>query len=103
MLRQTSGSVVCPSCGNLVGINDQQCFTRGRRNPGPWGFSPLLSRLRRDLGFTQFVMGGCGVLYFLSVIIDPQRLQPGGLFNSLSPSVRSRFILGSSAATPCLP
>jgi len=100
MLRQTSGSVVCPSCGNLVGINDQQCFTCGRRNPGLWGFSPLLSRLGRDLGFTQFVMGGCGVLYFLSVIIDPQGLQTGGLFNFLSPSVRSLFILGASGAIP---
>src|SRR5206468_3524223 len=56
MLRQKWGSVVCPSCRNLVGVNDERCFTCGRWNPGLWGFAPLLSRLGRDLGFTQFVM-----------------------------------------------
>src|SRR5437899_9613360 len=42
---------VCPSCGNLVGVNDERCFTCGRWNPGLWGFAPLLKRLGRDLGF----------------------------------------------------
>src|SRR5438067_804217 len=44
MLRQKWGSIVCPSCGNLVGVNDERCFTCGRWNPGLWGFAPLLSR-----------------------------------------------------------
>src|SRR5215813_11176515 len=62
MLRQKWGSVVCPSCGNLVGVNDERCFTCGRWNPGMWGFAPALNRFGRDLGFTLFVMGACGVL-----------------------------------------
>jgi hypothetical protein len=52
MLGQKRGSIVCPSCGNLVGVNDEKCFTCGRGIPA-WGFAPLLNRLGRDLGFTN--------------------------------------------------
>ena len=30
-MRRT-GSVLCPGCGTLVGVNDDQCLTCGRRN-----------------------------------------------------------------------
>src|ERR1041385_690970 len=100
MLRQKWGSVVCPGCRNLVGVQDERCLNCGRWNPGLWGFAPLLSRLGRDLGFTQFVMGGCGVLYVLSVIIDPQGLQTSPSLNFLSPSVPALFLLGASGAGP---
>ena len=43
--RQTTGSVVCVSCGYLVGVNDDVCYHCGRRNPGLWGFAPALRRL----------------------------------------------------------
>jgi len=100
MLRQKWGSVVCPSCGTLVGVNDQQCLTCGRRNPGLWGFGPFLNRLGRDLGFTQFVIGACISLYMLMLISDPNGISTGGLFNFLSPSSRTLFLFGESGALP---
>jgi len=100
MLRQKWGSIVCPSCGNLVGVNDQQCLTCGRRNPGLWGFAPLLNRLGRDLGFTQFVMGGCISLYALMLIADPNAINTGRALNFLSPSMRVLFLFGESGAIP---
>jgi rhomboid protease GluP len=99
MLRQKWGSVVCPSCGTLVGVRDEQCLNCGRRNPGLWGFGPLLSRWGRDLGFTQFVMWGCIALYVTSLLIDFSGVRAGGL-NFLSPSLASLFLLGASGATP---
>src|SRR5206468_5973148 len=102
MLRQRGGSVVCPSCGNLVGVQDQQCFTCGRWNPGLWGFAPLLSRLGRDLGFTQFVIGGCVILYLLTLIIDTGSISTSGLLNFLSPSLQSLFLFGASGPIPVL-
>ena len=36
--RQRTGSVVCASCGSLVGVNDDKCYSCGRRNPGLWGY-----------------------------------------------------------------
>src|SRR6266571_4579258 len=99
MLRQKWGSVVCPSCGNLVGVNDERCFTCGRWNPGLWGFAPLLKRLGRDLGFTQFVMWSCIILYLLTLASDIQGVSMSG-FNFLSPSVRSLFLFGASGVIP---
>ena len=51
--RQSSGSVVCPSCGRLVGVRDEACFNCGQRNPALWGFAPALRRLGNDLGFVK--------------------------------------------------
>src|SRR5215467_4157831 len=82
MLRQKVGSVVCPSCRNLVGVNDERCYNCGRWNPGLWGFAPALSRLGRDLGFTQFVMWSCIILYLLTLAFDVQGVSTGG-FNFL--------------------
>ena len=99
MLRQKWGSVVCPSCGNLVGVNDERCFTCGRWNPGLWGFAPVLKRLGRDLGFTQFVIWSCIILYLLTLASDTAGVSMSG-FNFLSPSVRSLFLFGASGAIP---
>jgi rhomboid protease GluP len=100
MLRQKWGSVVCPSCGTLVGVSDQQCLTCGRWNPGLWGFAPFLNRLGRDLGFTQFVMGSCITLYALMLFVDPYNINAGGFLNFLSPSRRSLFLFGASGVLP---
>jgi len=100
MLRQKWGSVVCPSCGTLVGVKDEQCLTCGRRNPGLWGFAPLLNRLGRDLGFTQFVIGACVTLYMLMLVADPSGISTGGFLNFLSPSSRALFLFGESGALP---
>ena len=100
MLRQKWGSVVCPSCRNLVGVNDERCFTCGRWNPGLWGFAPALNRLGRDLGFTPFVMGACAVLYALMLVRDPSGINEGSILNFFSPSNTSLFLFGASGAAP---
>jgi rhomboid protease GluP len=100
MLRQKWGSVVCRSCGNLVGVNDKQCFTCGRWNPGLWGFAPALNRLGNDLGFTQFVIGACVTLYVLMLLTDPNGMNSGVSLNFLSPSPKSLFLFGESGAVP---
>ena len=85
-LRQTTGSVVCPSCRSLVGVNDATCYSCGRRNPGLWGFAPLVRALGQDLGFGPLVMGLCGVLYVLSLIIGGNFSHPeatGGVLAEL--------------------
>jgi len=100
MLRQKWGSVVCPSCKNLVGVNDEKCFTCGRWNPGLWGFAPLLNRLGRDLGFTQFVIGACVTLYIFTLITDINGIRNTGFLNFLSPSGESLFLFGASGWRP---
>jgi rhomboid protease GluP len=98
--RQKTGSVLCSSCGKLVGVRDQECWNCGRRNPGLWGFGPLLRHLGRDLGFTSIIIAGCGILYALSLVLDPRGISNNGMFDFLAPSTRSVLVLGASGAVP---
>jgi rhomboid protease GluP len=97
--RQTTGSVVCVSCGYLVGVNDDKCYHCGRRNPGLWGFAPALRRLGHDLGFVPFVIGACGVLYVLTWIISGANLG-GSLFDLLPVGQNTLVLFGASGYLP---
>ncbi len=99
--RKTSGSVVCPSCGSLVGVRDDRCYTCGRANPGLWGYAPLLRQLGNDLGFVPLVIGASTVLYVVSLLLSGGEIgMAGGLFSILSPSPRALFVLGASGSVP---
>lgn len=99
-MRKRTGSVLCPSCGSLVGVADERCLTCGRRNPGMWGFTPLLRRLGNDLGFTTIVTVVCSLLYLAALALDPAGIGQGGLLTALSPSTKANFLLGASGAIP---
>jgi rhomboid protease GluP len=102
--RQTTGSVVCASCGSLVGVNDAQCYSCGRRNPGLWGFGPLLRRLGNDLGFVTVVVYGCGALYaislLLTVMFGGNIVGGGNPMGFGSPAGIILRLLGASGAEP---
>ncbi len=98
--RQTSGSVVCTSCGALVGVRDERCLMCGRRNPGLWGFAPVLRRLGSDLGFVSLVVWGNSALYVAALLLSGGNIGMQGLFSLLSPSLPSVFLLGASGAYP---
>lgn len=101
--RQQTGSVVCASCGSLVGVNDEQCYTCGRRNPGLWGFGPLLRRFGHDFGFVTLVIYGCSALYvamLLMTLLLGGNLLGGGLFGMLAPNRFVAIAFGASGAIP---
>jgi rhomboid protease GluP len=99
--RKTSGSVVCPSCGSLVGVNDDKCYTCGRSNPGMWGFAPLLRQLGADLGFVPLVVGASVTIYVLTLLTSGTDMQVvGGGFSFLAPSARALLLFGMSGAYP---
>ena len=99
--RQTTGSVVCVSCGYLVGVNDDRCYHCGRRNPGLWGFAPALRNLGHDAGFVPFVTGLCVVIYVLTLIWSRGDIGLGGsIFGILSPNGLSLIVFGASGSVP---
>jgi rhomboid protease GluP len=98
--RQTQGSVLCTSCGVLVGVNDDRCYNCGRRNPGLWGFAPAIRSLGRDLGFVPFVIGSCFFLYVLSLLASRGEIGMGGMMSMLSPNPLSLIQFGASGAVP---
>lgn len=97
--RQTSGSVVCPTCGRLVGVQEQTCPHCGRPSPGLWGYARFLQNLGQDFGFVPFVIGVCVALYLLMLIADPSGIRSGGL-SFLMPSHAAIERFGASGAGP---
>jgi rhomboid protease GluP len=101
--RQKTGSVVCASCGSLVGVNDDRCYTCGRRNPGLWGYGPMLRRFGNDFGFVTLVVYGCSAIYvatlFVSILLG-EGVFSGGLFSFLGPGTRTLYLFGASGAFP---
>ena len=81
-------SVLCPSCGTLVGVKDPQCLSCGRRNPGMWGFAHVLRNVGDDMGFATLVMWACGALYLASLAADVEGIRTSGLLSFFSPSSR---------------
>ena len=103
MFRQKTGSVVCASCGSLVGVNDDRCYSCGRRNPGLWGFGPVLRRLGNDFGFTAAILYGCAVLYALSLlltVLSGGSLTGGSIFSILGPNRYALDALGAAGGLP---
>jgi rhomboid protease GluP len=98
--RQRSGSVLCPSCGKLVGVSEKECPYCGRRNPGMFGLNAWLRQLGRDMGFVDAVIGGCVLLYLLMLVADPQGIRMSGLMSLLAPSPMSLVRFGASGAFP---
>src|SRR5688500_12244687 len=98
--RQREASVICTSCGVLVGVNDPTCYNCGRRNPGLWGFAPALRALGGDLGFVPFVIGTCAIVYVLTLVASQGNIGTRGLFGFLAPSNQANFLFGASGAVP---
>ena len=99
--RQTTGSVVCTSCGRLVGVNDETCYSCGRRNPGLWGFGPLLRKLGNDLGFVPLIVGGSSALYVAMLLMSGAGIFTyTGIFSFLTPDRLVLFAFGSSGGVP---
>lgn len=83
-----------------MGVGDATCYSCGRRNPGLWGFAPLLRNLGRDLGFVPFIMGTCILAFGATLLLSRGSIGMGGLFNLFSPSSEALFTLGASGAIP---
>jgi rhomboid protease GluP len=97
--RARSGSVLCPSCGSLVGVRDAACLRCGRRNPGLFGFAQVL-RGFGEVG--DLIAITCVVLYVATLAVDPSRIFSGGLLAVLGPSFPALFAFGASGAIPVL-
>src|SRR5262245_13497687 len=95
MFRKREGSVLCPSCGQLVGVNDERCLGCGRLRPGMWGFAHLLRTQSPDMGFTMLIFWACGAAYLACLAAQPDQI--GGM---LSPGVAAMNRFGASGVVP---
>jgi rhomboid protease GluP len=91
------GSMICPGCGKLIGVDEQRCPFCAAWRPGMYGVTPRLQRLfGRKLDVDALIVGGCVVLYVLSLGLDLPGIRFAG-FNFLSPSSRALYQLGMTS------
>jgi rhomboid protease GluP len=95
-MRQTQGSLVCPQCGKLVGINEPTCPFCGAWRPGLYGWAPVLQRVvGSHLDLISLIVATCVTLYVIALLLQPEAItQPRGLLSLLSPGTRALYQLG---------
>ena len=98
--RERPSSILCPSCGSLVGVKDARCLICGRARPGLFGLGPILRALGQDTGLVSIVLWGCGALYLACVVASRGSAEDEGVLALLSPSQASLALFGASGAIP---
>jgi len=95
-VRQTQGSVVCGSCGKLVGINEDKCPYCEAWRPGLFGWAPFIQGLfGRRLDLVSLILMTCVTMFAVSLLLEPEAIfSGGGLFSILSPGSRALYQLG---------
>jgi rhomboid protease GluP len=90
------GSMICPGCGKLIGVDEERCPFCGAWRPGFYGMTPRLQRLfGRKLDLNAVIVGACVALYAVALALQPSAIfQMRGIFNLLSPGTRALYQLG---------
>lgn len=96
--RQKTGSVVCPGCGRLVGVQDERCWNCGRARPSLFGFSRALQNLGNEAVFSTVVIGICVVIFVLELLMSPRGVNTQLGFGFLAPDLEVGVRLGASGA-----
>lgn len=102
-MANRTGSILCPSCGKLVGVNADECPYCGRRKPGMWGLTSVLGGIGRQWPFETIVTGGCVFLYLamLAVMVNtPDQIRIMQGFQILPPTTEALIRFGASGAIP---
>lgn len=96
--RQKTGSVVCPGCGRLVGVQDERCWNCGRARPSLFGFSRALQNLGNEAVFSTVVIGICVVIFVLELLMSPRGINTQLGFGFLAPDLEIGVRFGASGA-----
>jgi len=95
-MRQSTGSMICPSCGKLIGVAEEKCPFCGAWNPSFYGYAPALQKLvGQRLDFIQIIVFACIGLYVAALVLQPEAIFKFSFpFGILQPGQRALFQLG---------
>jgi rhomboid protease GluP len=85
-----------------VGVNDDTCYNCGRRNPGLWGYAPVLRALGNDFGLTPLVIGICVLLYLAPLLLSANPFAIRGFFGFGAPDLFESVRFGASGWRPVI-
>jgi rhomboid protease GluP len=98
--RQTQGIVPCYACQRLVPVDAGHCWCCGTLHPALGGYGHLWGHISQTSVLVEGVTWGCGALYGLSLLLDPQGITTRLPLEILVPSVDSLLDLGATGAIP---
>jgi rhomboid protease GluP len=103
-MANRTGSILCPSCGKLVGVSADECPYCGRRKPGMWGLTSVLGGIGRQWPFETIVTSGCVFLYLAMLAVmatgSPEDIQIFHGFQILPPTNEALIRFGAAGAAP---
>lgn len=103
-MANRTGSILCPSCGKLVGVTADECPFCGRKKPGMWGLTSVLGGIGRQWPFETIVTGGCVFFYMAMLAVmatgSPEDIQLFRGFQILPPTTEALIRFGAAGALP---
>jgi membrane associated rhomboid family serine protease len=103
-MANRTGSILCPSCGKLVGVAADECPYCGRKKPGMWGLTSVLGGIDRQWPFETVVTGGCVFLYMAMLAVmatgSPEDIQIFSGYQILPPTNEALLRFGAAGAIP---
>lgn len=97
--KQRTGSVVCPSCGRLVGRGEPRCPFCGRPAPAMFGLGGSLRKLESALSLWPLIGWICGAIFIAMLVTDP-RGPFAGMSGFFAPSEDRQYAFGASGIRP---
>ncbi|MBN2093735.1 rhomboid family intramembrane serine protease [candidate division KSB1 bacterium] len=93
------GSMICPNCNRLIGINATECIYCGYKQPAMWGFAPFLKNILVKFDLVKGVILFCAGIFILSLLLDPSKISFSiSFFDFLSPDTLSLYNLGATGS-----
>jgi rhomboid protease GluP len=93
-------AVLCSSCRQLVGADDEACLNCGKRRPGRRGVGAFFAGAIDANTFVTLTLWACGALYLCTLVADRDGVRFDGPFSFLAPSAQATLVFGASGAYP---
>jgi rhomboid protease GluP len=96
-------SILCPNCRKLISMDEAACPYCGLIRPGLHNTAGIIRKIFLGSDPIRTIIYINIAFYFLSLLLDPEGiLAGGGMFNFLSPSNQSLFLLGATGTIPVI-
>lgn len=93
-------SILCPDCRKLISLDEPACPYCGLLKPGLHNAASVIRNIFFGADPIRAIIYVNIACFVLSLLLDPRMIFGGGMFDFLSPSRQSLFLLGATGTIP---
>lgn len=94
-------SILCPSCRKLISLDEAFCPYCGLASPGMYNKASFIRNMFLNIDPIKVIITINIAFYILALLLNPGGIfSGGGIFDLLSPSSKSLFLLGATGTIP---